>query len=83
MTAYDVDRFAHPGEAQLAHQIRVELVERGMDQGELADLAGVGRPALSRYMQGHRSMRMDTFIRIAVALGINPSDLLERAARPR
>lgn len=83
MNAHDVDRFAHPAEAQLAHQIRVELVERGMSQGELADLAGVGRPALSGYMQGHRSMRMDMFIRIAGALGIAPSELLERAARPR
>lgn len=69
-----------PIEAQIARQIRVELAERGMEQGELADRAGLARSTMSRYLQGQRSMTVKTFANVAEALGKLPSDLLKRAA---
>jgi transcriptional regulator with XRE-family HTH domain len=68
-------------EAQVARQIRVELAARAMEQGDLADRAGMARSTLSRYLQGHRSMTMTTFFSIAAALDTKPSDLLARASK--
>jgi Predicted transcriptional regulator len=66
-------------EAALATQVKVELVERGMTQTELAEAAGVGRPAMNRYLKGHQSMPMPTFFAVAEVLGLSPRVLMERA----
>lgn len=66
-------------EAALAHQIKVELAERGMEQKDLAEAAAVERVTLNRYLKGHRSMPMPVFFRVAAALGINPAELMDRA----
>jgi transcriptional regulator with XRE-family HTH domain len=66
-------------EAALATQIKVELVERSMDQKDLAEAAGMDRVSLSRYMTGKRSMPMPTFFKVAEALGLSPRVLMERA----
>lgn len=66
-------------EAALATQIKVELVERGLDQKDLAEAAGMDRVSLSRYMTGKRSMPMPTFFKVAEALGLSPRVLMERA----
>ena len=66
-------------EAALALQIKVELVERGMNQKDLAEAVGVGRPAMNHYMTGKRSMPMPTFIAVAGALGLSPRELMTRA----
>jgi transcriptional regulator with XRE-family HTH domain len=66
-------------EAALATQIKVELVERSMDQKDLAEAAGMDRVTLSRYMTGKRSMPMPTFFKVAEALGLSPRVLMERA----
>jgi transcriptional regulator with XRE-family HTH domain len=66
-------------EAALATQIRVELVERGMTQQDLAEAVGVGRPAMNHYLKTHKSMPMPTFMKVAEALGLTPVALLERA----
>lgn len=70
-----------PSEAQIARQIRVEMARIDMEQGILADRAGMARSTLSRYLQGRRSMTMPTFFRIAEVLELPPSELLERAAK--
>lgn len=66
-------------ESALAIQIKVELVERGMTQKELAEMAGVGRPAMNLYLNGTRSMPMPTFFGVASALGLSPQELMSRA----
>lgn len=66
-------------EAALSTQIKVELVERDMTQKDLAEVVGVGRPAMNRYMKGHQSMPMPTLFKVADALGLTPHTLLERA----
>jgi len=66
-------------EAAVALQIKVELVERQMDQKDLAEIAGIERVTLNRYLKGHRSMPMPIFFRVAEALKISPYELMERA----
>jgi transcriptional regulator with XRE-family HTH domain len=66
-------------ETALSAQIRDELGRRGMQQQELADAVGIGRATMNRYLQGHRTMPMPTFINVAAALGMQPSQLMGRA----
>lgn len=66
-------------EAALATQIKVELVERGMDQKDLAEAVGIERATMNRYMTGKRSMPMPTFFKVAEALGVTPQVLMQRA----
>ena len=66
-------------EAALVTQIKVELAERGMNQKELSEAVGIGRPAMNRYMKGHQSMPMPTFYKIAEVFGLSPRVLMERA----
>lgn len=71
----DIKRY----EAALALQVKVELVERGMDQGSLASALGIERATLNRYMRGHRSFPMPLFFRIAETFGVPPSEMFRRA----
>lgn len=66
-------------EAALAMQIKVELVERDMEQKDLADKVGINRVTMSHYMTGKRSIPMPTFFKVAEALEISPRVLMERA----
>jgi len=66
-------------EAAVATQIKVELIEAGMDQKALADAIGIERATLSRYMTNKRAMPMATFCKVAEALGLTPLVLMQRA----
>lgn len=65
-------------ELAMAKQIKVELAERDMTQTDLAEAAGVGRPAMNRYLQGKSSIPMPTFLKVASVLGIGPDVLMTR-----
>ena len=49
-----------------------------LSQAFLAELAGVDRKTINRIENGHFSPALDTIVRLSVALGIAPSDLLKR-----
>jgi len=66
-------------EAALVTQVKVELVERGMDQKDLADKVGINRVTMSHYMTGKRSIPMPTFFKFAEALDVTPRELMQRA----
>ena len=66
-------------EASLATQIKVELVERGIDQKTLAERVGIHPVTLTKYMKNQRSIPLPVLIDIAVALGVSPRELMERA----
>ena len=66
-------------EAALVTQIKVELAERDMNQKDLAEAVGIGRPAMNRYIKGHQSMPMPTFFKVAEVLGVSPRELMQRA----
>jgi transcriptional regulator with XRE-family HTH domain len=66
-------------EAALATQIRVELAEREWDQKTLAERVGIHPVTLTKYMKVQRSMPLPVLRDIAVALGLSPRVLMERA----
>ena len=66
-------------EDAVAIQVKVELLEHGMTQKDLAEKVGVGRPAMNLYLNGSRSMPMPTFFSVAEAFGISPRELMTRA----
>ncbi len=49
-----------------------------LSQAFLAELAGVDRKTINRIENGHFSPALDTIVRLSVALGISPSDLLKK-----
>jgi transcriptional regulator with XRE-family HTH domain len=51
---------------------------KDFSQAYLADLAGVDRKTINRIENGHFSPALDTIVRLSVALGIAPSDLLKK-----
>lgn len=66
-------------EAAISKQIKVELVERSLEQKDLADAVGIERATLSRYMTNTRPMPMAIFFKIAEVFGLSPRVLMERA----
>ncbi|MGA0081180.1 MAG: helix-turn-helix transcriptional regulator [Ilumatobacteraceae bacterium] len=49
-----------------------------LSQARLAEVAGVDRKTINRIENGHFSPALDTIVRLSVALGISPSDLLDK-----
>ena len=66
-------------EAALATQIKVELVERGLDQKTLAERVGIHAVTMTKYLKNQRSMPLPVLIDIASVLGISPRMLMQRA----
>ncbi|MFA5775832.1 MAG: helix-turn-helix transcriptional regulator, partial [Ilumatobacteraceae bacterium] len=64
--------------------MRVNLAERlyqfrqqnELSQARLAEIAGVDRKTINRIENGHFSPALDTIVRLCVALGVKPADLL-------
>jgi transcriptional regulator with XRE-family HTH domain len=74
-----MESFVARMEASLAKQVRVELMERDMEQQDLADAVGIEPATLSRYLRGRRSFPMPTFLKVAQTLAVPPHVLLQRA----
>ena len=53
---------------------------RGLSQESLAEKAGVDRKLVYRTELGQTSPRLDAFIALAVALGVDPAALISTAA---
>jgi len=73
-------------EESLGTQIKVELLERGMDQKTLAERVGIHPVTMTKYLKNQRTMPVSVLFDIAGALGISPRQLMQRAearnARP-
>ncbi|PZT70216.1 XRE family transcriptional regulator [Streptomyces sp. SW4] len=75
---------APPPDWVIAHRrlvgarIRAARIHAGYTQEALAELAGMDRQAINRIENGHASPLLDTFLRIADALGADPGDLIRR-----
>lgn len=67
-----------------AKEMRVNLAEKlygfrqenNFSQARLAEIAGVDRKTINRIENGHFSPALDTIVRLSVALGVKPSELL-------
>jgi putative transcriptional regulator len=60
----------------LANRLFEMRSDAELSQAQLAEIAGVDRKTINRIENGHFSPALDTIVRLSVALGIAPSDLL-------
>lgn len=66
-------------EAALSTQIKVELIERGLDQKTLAERVGIHPVTMTKYLKNQRSMPLPVLIDIAAALSLSPRTLMQRS----
>jgi transcriptional regulator with XRE-family HTH domain len=64
---------------RLGELIRECRRERHLSQEALADAAGIDRSHMGKIERGERNVTLFNLLRIAAALGQQPSDLLSRA----
>ena len=62
---------------QLATYIRSRRKNIGLTQKELAEKAGVSTNTVARWERGETEPSFSDFLRVCVALGINPLDFME------
>lgn len=65
---------------RFAQNVRAEIARTGITQEDLSKRSGVYAPMLSGYLQCVRVPRLDTLIRIADALGVEPAAPLRNPA---
>lgn len=61
----------------VADRIRTLRIARGLNQGQLADMIGVGRTAISNYEKGFRVPDLETAERLAEAFGISFGEFVD------
>lgn len=61
----------------LASNLRKRRAERGLSQEALADLAGLHRTFVGAVERSERNISVDNIAKLATALGVNVSTLLE------
>ena len=52
----------------------------GLSQETLAERSGLHRTYISSLERGHRNVGLDNILRLAAALGVRPSELLESSS---
>lgn len=67
---------SHPG-----HYVRDHVLPKGMSVTQAAKTIGVGRPALSNFLNGNASLSPEMALRLKKAFGADPDDLMKRQAK--
>jgi transcriptional regulator with XRE-family HTH domain len=62
-----------------ARNVKAQRARRGLSQSQVGKLSGIHFTEISRIERGLRDPRMSTLIRLARALGMPPSRLLDGA----
>jgi y4mF family transcriptional regulator len=57
--------------SSLAHQVRARRRELGLDQADLADLAGVSERFVYALESGKRTVQLDKLLAVLAALGLH------------
>lgn len=60
-----------------AEKLKKALVASGMTRSELADKAGISRPMITNYLKGGYVAKQNNIFKLAKALNISESDLIE------
>ena len=68
---------------RFGQRIRQLREDRGMSQEDLADAANLHRTHVSLIERGGRSVRIDTIERLAIALRVQPAELMPKIKLPR
>lgn len=66
-------------EGAIASQVIAEAKRSKVSQSEMAVAAGIGREALSKYLNGHRPMPLNVLILICERLGVSLDAVVRRA----
>ncbi|UBI16550.1 helix-turn-helix domain-containing protein [Citrobacter europaeus] len=76
-----MERKINPSNARVifSHNIRKLRERQGLSQEALADLAGLHRTYIGSVERCERNISIDNIDRIASALGVSPSSLLENS----
>ena len=61
---------------RFAQRLRLQRLDRGLSQEELADQAGLHRTYIGSVERAERNISIDSMERLAQALGLDVSDLL-------
>ena len=61
---------------EIGDKIKQARVRAEMTQYQLAESAGVSQPAISQIETGRHRLSLETLIKLAKALGIEPAELL-------
>ncbi|MBU6462138.1 MAG: helix-turn-helix transcriptional regulator [Bradyrhizobium sp.] len=64
--------------ATLGRNVRELRLSLTMTQSDLADRAGIRRALISDFERGETNATLDSVVRIAVVLGVDPAKLLTR-----
>lgn len=64
-----------------ATALKVFLVQRGMEQKDLAEQSGVSEQTIVRLLKG-KAFTSDTLGKLAEALNVNPVDLIQSDGHP-
>jgi len=67
----------HNGRAIFARNLRARRLEKSLSQEELADLSGLHRTYVGSVERGERNISIDNIERLAVALELTISELLD------
>jgi ribosome-binding protein aMBF1 (putative translation factor) len=67
---------------QLINALIQQRRTRGWTQQQLAERAGIGQAEVSKIERGRKSPTIDTYARLAGALGIEPDWLIAKPRRP-
>ena len=66
----------------VGHRIRDERIKQGLSQAELAEKADLSLPVISSIENGHSTVWLVTFAKIAIALQVAADDLLRLQTAP-
>jgi transcriptional regulator with XRE-family HTH domain len=61
---------------QFGERVRVLREEKGLSQEAMADAAGLHRTHISLIERGQRSVRLETVERLALALQVQPAEIM-------
>lgn len=61
----------------ISKRLKVYRVEAGLSQQALSDYAGVDRKTVNRIENGHFSPNIETLLRLATALDVEPAEIFK------
>jgi len=67
----------------VGQKLHLERIRRGLSQTELSRRTGIAQPNLSNIEKGKQDITVATLLQICLALGVQPSSVLDAAVRGR